>query len=68
MVVLSPMRLLQTQEEMLTAAFLAGPASEIMIIQYNIKKKKLMISARNQMKEKTLLWDSEDNISSSLTK
>lgn len=39
---------------MLTAAFLAGPASEIMIIQYNIKKK-LMISARNQMKEKTLL-------------
>lgn len=67
MVVLSPMRLLQTREEMLTAAFLAGPASEIMIIQYNIKKK-LMISARNQMKEKTLLWDSEDNISSSLTK
>lgn len=67
MVVLSPMRLLQTQEEMLTAAFLAGPASEITIIQYNIKKK-LMISARNQMKEKTLLWDSEDNISSSLTK
>lgn len=52
---------------MLTAAFLAGPASEITIIQYNIKKK-LMISARNQMKEKTLLWDSEDNISSSLTK